>query len=308
MPGVHRLSLDTLLHEIRALSEEGVFCLNLYPVIPLEKKDARGTYALHPDNFLLQAIQTIKSQWPHMCILSDVALDPYTTHGHDGIVDAAGHVRNDETVVMLGEMARLHAAAGVDSVAPSDMMDGRVGFIRKILDRSGFSDVGIVSYTAKYCSALYRPFREALHSAPRFGNKKAYQMNPANWREALQEAELDIAEGADCLLLKPALPYLDVLCRLREKVQLPLLAFQVSGEYAMIMAAAEKGWLDGGQSLYECALSIKRAGADSIITYGALALAKRLNRMSADEESVSDAPASRFIADGVKPLPLGVGI
>ncbi|MBJ7448916.1 MAG: porphobilinogen synthase [Parachlamydiales bacterium] len=273
MPGVFRYTLDSLLQEIEELLKVGVNSINLYPVVPHEYKDSTGSFAIQDDQFYVIGIQKIKEMFPEICILSDIALDPYTSHGHDGVIDAKGHVLNDETVELLSQMAVVHAKAGVDIVAPSDMMDGRVQSIRFALDQENFYNVGITAYSAKYASALYAPFRNALHSAPRFGDKKMYQMNPANIREALLESALDIDEGADCLLIKPALPYLDVIAKVKENSNLPIMAFQVSGEYAMVAAAAQLGWVDGPKVLYECTLSIKRAGADAILTYGAKELA-----------------------------------
>lgn len=276
MPGVYRQSVDLLVKEVKELYTLGIRAIDLFPVIPAEKKDSWGTEATHQGNLLQQAIVTLKREIPEMCIMVDVALDPYTDHGHDGLVNEKGEIINDETLEILGKMA-LHAAeAGADVIAPSDMMDGRVAYIRKCLDKAGFTDVSILSYAVKYASAFYGPFRDALHSGLKFGDKKTYQMNPANCREALLESELDELEGADMLLIKPALPYLDVIAKVREQTYLPVGAYQVSGEYAMVMAAAQNGWLDAERTMMECLLSIKRAGADFIFTYSARSIAKQL--------------------------------
>ena len=276
MPGVYRQSVDLLVKEVKELYTLGIRAIDLFPVIPAEKKDSWGTEATHQGNLLQQAIVALKREIPEMCIMVDVALDPYTDHGHDGLVNEKGEIINDETLEILGKMA-LHAAeAGADVIAPSDMMDGRVAYIRKCLDKAGFTDVSILSYAVKYASAFYGPFRDALHSGLKFGDKKTYQMNPANCREALLESELDELEGADMLLIKPALPYLDVIAKVREQTYLPVGAYQVSGEYAMVMAAAQNGWLDAERTMMECLLSIKRAGADFIFTYSARSIAKQL--------------------------------
>lgn len=269
MPGIFRLSISAVLHEVEALYSLGVRSVILFPVISTEKKDPYGSEALKEKNILVRTIEAIKQKYPEVCVIADIALDPFTSHGHDGIVDVDGYVLNDETVEALVEMSRLMAEAGADVVAPSDMMDGRVFAIRKYLDMHGFSDVNILSYAAKYASAFYGPFRDALHSAPKFGDKKSYQMNPANVREALLECRLDEQEGADMLMIKPALSYLDVIAKVRQATDLPVGAFHVSGEYAMVKAAAQNGWIDGPRVMAECLLSIKRAGADFIITYAA---------------------------------------
>ncbi|NGX42708.1 MAG: Delta-aminolevulinic acid dehydratase [Chlamydiae bacterium] len=277
MPGVFRLSTDLLLKEVAELYQLGIRAIDLFPVIPQEKKDPYGSEAIRSGNLLQQTISSIKRELPEMCVMVDVALDPYTDHGHDGIVNDQGKILNDPTLKVLGQMCVFAAEAGADVVAPSDMMDGRVGYIRQQLDQAGFSDVSILSYAAKYASALYGPFRDALHSAPKFGDKKTYQMNPANCREALLECSLDEWEGADMLLIKPGLAYLDVIAKVREQSELPLGAYHVSGEYAMVMAAAQNGWIDGDRVMMECLLSIKRAGADFILTYAAKEMAKVLN-------------------------------
>lgn len=277
MPGIYRHSCDKLLKVIERQAKQGIRAVALFPVIPSEMKDVSGTQALNPTGILLQTIRVIKKEFPELCLISDVALDPYTSHGHDGVINEDGVVKNDESVELLVKMALLQAEAGVDLVAPSDMMDGRVGAIRQALEEKGLTEVGILAYAAKYASAFYGPFRDALGSHLQFGDKKSYQLNPANRREALIESALDAAEGADILMVKPALPYLDVLLKLREETSLPLAAYQVSGEYSMIMAADKEGWLDGKKALYESLLGIKRAGADMILTYAAEQIAMELN-------------------------------
>lgn len=269
MPGIYRYSLDLLINEARELHRLGIRAIDLFCYIPNEKKDAAGSEAVRSGNLLQEAIRLLKREIPDLCLMVDIALDPFTTHGHDGVLNEAGIVDNDLTLPVLGQMSLLAAEAGADIVAPSDMMDGRVAYIRRVLDAAGFSPVGIISYAAKYASAFYGPFREALNSAPKFGDKKGYQMNPANVREALLECRLDELEGADMLLIKPALPYLDVIAKVKEATTLPVGAYHVSGEYSMVMAAAQKGWLDAEKVFSECLLSIKRAGADFILTYAA---------------------------------------
>lgn len=276
MPGIERLSIDLLVKEVKHLYQLGIRAIDLFPVIPAEKKDPYGKEAVNPDNLAARAVKALKQEIPEMCVIVDIALDPYTSHGHDGVVDEKGQILNDPTLYMLGEMSALAAEAGADVVAPSDMMDGRVKYIRQCLDKAGFTDINILSYAAKYASSFYGPFREALNSAPKFGDKKSYQMDPSNSREAILEAILDEAEGADMLLIKPALPYLDIISKIREKTQLPLAAYHVSGEYAMVMAAAEKGWLNADKVFMESLLSIKRAGADFILTYAAKRVAQLL--------------------------------
>jgi porphobilinogen synthase len=266
-PGVYRMTLDHLLHEAHHLHSKGIPSIALFPVIDPSLKDVHGSKALDPDGIIPRALATLKKEIPSLCLITDIALDPYTSHGHDGVVDEKGHVLNDPTVKILTEMARMTAAAGADLVAPSDMMDGRVGAIRIVLDESGFEEVGIVSYTAKYASSLYAPFRDTLGSKLKFGDKKTYQMNPANSREAVRQALLDIEQGADMVMVKPALYYLDVIAHLRSKVHVPICAYHVSGEYSMVMAAHAAGWLDAPKVFYEGLLSIKRAGADFIFTY-----------------------------------------
>lgn len=276
MPGIFRYSLDLLLKEVIDLYRLGIRSIDLFCYVSAERKDLQGSEAIRSNNLLQQAIRFLKQEIPDLCVMVDIALDPYTTHGHDGIIDNHGLVDNDSTLLVLGEMSLLAAEAGADIVAPSDMMDGRVAYIRSVLDQAGLTSVGILSYAAKYASAFYGPFREALNSSPKFGDKKGYQMNPANAREALLECKLDELEGADMLLIKPALPYLDVISKVRQQVALPLGAYHVSGEYSMVMAAAQNGWLDAKKVFEESLLAIKRAGADFILTYAAKLVAEQL--------------------------------
>ena len=266
MPGIYRYSPDLLLNEIGECMELGLKSFAIFPSLPEDKKDKMASESTNPEGVYLQTIRDIKASYEDTCVITDVAMDPYSSDGHDGIVED-GKILNDETLDVLAEMAVAQAKAGADIVAPSDMMDGRVEFIREALDDEGFTDVSIMAYTAKYASAFYGPFRDALDSAPKFGDKKTYQMNPANRREALIEAELDESEGADFLMVKPALPYLDVIRTLKQDFDLPIAAYNVSGEYAMIKAADQQGWIDGSLAMQECLLSIKRAGADVILTY-----------------------------------------
>jgi porphobilinogen synthase len=274
MPGVFRLSIDLLLKEVEELLTLGIQAVDLFIVVPSDKKDPSGSEALREDNLLVRSITALKAEFPQLCVMADIALDPFTDHGHDGLINAEGDVLNDETLRVLGQLSLLAAQAGVDIVAPSDMMDGRVGYIRSVLDQAGFINVNILAYAAKYASAFYGPFREALSSAPKFGDKKGYQLNPANRREALLECQLDEKEAADMLLIKPALAYLDIIAKVKENTHLPVGAYHVSGEYAMIKAAAQNGWIDGDRAMHECLLSIKRAGADFILTYAAKEMAR----------------------------------
>lgn len=274
MPGIFRFTIDLLIEEVKDLYLLGIRAVDLFCAIAPEKKDTQGSEALRQGNLLQRAIRALKQEIPEMCLLVDIALDPFTDHGHDGILNANKIVDNDLTLSALAKMSVLAAEAGADIVAPSDMMDGRVACIRTALDRAGFHQVGILSYAAKYVSSFYGPFRDALHSAPKFGDKKTYQLNPANRREALRECLLDEEEGADFLLIKPALAYLDVIAKVREISHLPLGAYHVSGEYSMVMAAAERGWLNEIAVFEECLMSIKRAGADFILTYAARKLAE----------------------------------
>lgn len=269
MPGVARLTIDLLLKEIAFHYAFGIRAIDLFAYIEPGLKDSIGSLAYQENNLIQRAVMAVKQEFPDLCVMVDIALDPYTDHGHDGVIDANGFVDNDPSVKLLGKMALIAAEAGADIVAPSDMMDGRIGYIRKQLDSEGFQNVGILSYAAKYTSALYSPFRDALESSPKINDKKNYQLNIANRREALREALLDEQEGADMLLVKPALLNLDIIASIKDKTPLPVAAYHISGEYAMIMAAAEKGWIDASKVFYEQALSIRRAGADFILTYGA---------------------------------------
>jgi porphobilinogen synthase len=267
LPGIARLSVDYVLKEAEALHRKGIPAIALFPVMDAAQKDPLGTKALDAHGLIPLAIEKIKREIPSLCIISDIALDPFTSHGHDGLIGQRGEVLNDATVDVLAQMALLHAQSGADFVAPSDMMDGRVGAIRKLLDQNHLEHVGILAYTAKYASSLYAPFREALGSQLISGDKKSYQMNPANVREALLEASLDEEEGADILMVKPALFYLDIIAKMRAHTQLPICAYHVSGEYAMVMAAHERGFVDADKVFLEALLSIKRAGADFILSY-----------------------------------------
>lgn len=273
MPGIQRLSLDKMLKDIEESMNHGLKAFALFPNIHDKLKDSKASESWNKNGLYIKAIKEIKKQFPESVIVSDVAMDPYSSDGHDGIVKN-GRILNDETLVILGKMALAQAEAGCDIVAPSDMMDGRVGYLRDLLDKNKFTHVSVMSYTAKYASAFYGPFRDALDSAPKFGDKKTYQMNPANQREALIEAELDYMEGADFLMVKPALAYLDVIKLLKDNYDLPIAAYNVSGEYAMIKAAAQQGWLDEQRTMLESLMAIKRAGADIILSYFAKAFAK----------------------------------
>ncbi len=275
MPDCYRYSLDLLLKEIVEAYALGIKAVALFPLVEFVKKDNEGTESYNPDGLVQRTIKAIKKEVPEITVITDVALDPFSTYGHDGIVED-GKILNDETVAVLAKMAVSQAEAGADIVAPSDMMDGRVGAIRSALDEAGYIDVGILAYSAKYASAYYGPFRDALESAPKFGDKKTYQMDPANSREALIEVELDIAEGADMVMVKPALAYLDIIHLIREYTELPVAAYNVSGEYAMIKAAAGKGWIDEKKVVLETMTSMKRAGADLILTYFAKQVALML--------------------------------
>jgi porphobilinogen synthase len=276
MPGCYRYSLDLLLREIAECHNLGICAIALFPVIPETKKDDTGTESYNPEGLVQKTVKAIKENIPEIVVITDVALDPFTSHGHDGLIDESGRILNDPTVEVLVKMAVSQAAAGADMVAPSDMMDGRIGAIRKALDAAGYIDTGILAYSAKYASAYYGPFRDALDSAPKFGDKKTYQMDAANAREALKEVALDIAEGADIVMVKPALAYLDIICQVREATNLPVAAYNVSGEYAMVKAAAQLGWIDEKRIILESLTSIKRAGADLILTYFAKEVALML--------------------------------
>ncbi|MCF2970474.1 porphobilinogen synthase [Synechococcus sp. Nb3U1] len=266
MPGCFRYSLDLLLKEVEEAAQLGIPAVALFPVVPEEKKDPTGRECFNPEGLIQQCVRRIKQEIPEILVVTDVALDPYNSDGHDGIV-RDGVILNDETVEVLVKQALSQAEAGTDIVAPSDMMDGRIGAIRQALDDQGYTDVAILAYSAKYASAFYGPFRDALGSAPKSGDKKTYQMDPANAREAIKEAELDEVEGADMLMVKPALAYLDIIYRVKESTDLPVAAYNVSGEYAMIKAAEQKGWIDGKKVMLESLLAMKRAGADIILTY-----------------------------------------
>lgn len=268
LPNIYQLSIDNALKEIESCMKLGVKSFILFPAVEEKLKNKTATYSYSSKNFYLKAIKTFKNEFPECCLISDVAMDPYSSDGHDGYVEN-GKIINDKTLPILAKMALAQAAAGIDIIGPSDMMDGRVAYLRNTLDKNGFSETSIMSYTAKYASAFYGPFRDALDSAPKSGDKKTYQMNPANKREAHLEAELDYAEGADFLMVKPASIYLDIIQELKNNFPIPIAAYHVSGEYAMLQAAAKNGWLDYDKCLQEILLSIHRAGADVIITYGA---------------------------------------
>ena len=283
MPGVFRHNIADLVNECRELHELGIPAVALFPKLDSELKDSEGSEALNEDTLVLRAVRAVKKALPELTVITDVALDPYTNHGHDGVLTKAlDDVDNDRTVEILCAMAVLQAKAGVDFVAPSDMMDGRVGAIRKTLDAAGFTGTGILAYSAKYNSAYYGPFRDAVGSSKAAGtrllSKATYQMNPANRREAIREVQLDISEGADIVMVKPAGPYLDIIREVRNATRSPVAAYQVSGEYSQIKAAAELGWLDLVRCRDESLLAIKRAGADMILTYFAKDVAKALKR------------------------------
>ncbi len=275
LPGSFRLSIDQILFEIDECMTLGVQSFDMFPAVADGLKDKTATYSYATENFYLRAASEIKKRFPECCLISDVAMDPYSSDGHDGYVDDFGNILNDETLPILAKMSIAQAQAGFDIVAPSDMMDGRVGYLRRALDDAGYTKTGIMSYTAKYASAFYNPFRDALDSAPKSGDKKTYQMDSANQREALIEAELDAAEGADFLMVKPALHYLDVVKLLKDNFDVPIAAYHVSGECAMLLAACRNGWLDFERAMPEALLSIRRAGADVILTYFAKEYAKR---------------------------------
>ena len=277
LPNNFRWSIDRLLPEIEECMNLGIYTFDIFPAVDEELKDKIASYSYADDNFYLDAIRQIKERFPESVVMSDVAMDPYSSDGHDGYVED-GKILNDETLPILARMSIAQAQAGVDIIGPSDMMDGRVGVLRQALDEEGITDVSIMSYSAKYASAFYGPFRDALNSAPKLGDKKTYQMNPANKREALLEAQLDFEEGADMLMVKPALCYLDVIHLLRENFSIPITAYNVSGECAMVYAAAKNGWLDYDRAVFEMLLSIKRAGADGILTYFAKDFAKMVKK------------------------------
>ena len=269
MPGIERLSVDELLRECAALVKLRIPAIAIFPVVPTDKKSLDARESWNPDGIAQQAVRAVKQEFPELGVITDVALDPFTTHGQDGLIDAAGYVQNDVTVETLVRQARSHADSGADVVAPSDMMDGRIGAIRSAFETAGLVHTRILAYAAKYASSFYGPFREAVGSAGQLGKggKHTYQMDPANSDEALREVALDIAEGADMVMIKPGLPYLDIVHRVKDRFGMPTFVYQVSGEYAMIMAAAGNGWIDQRAVALEALVSIKRAGADGILTY-----------------------------------------
>jgi porphobilinogen synthase len=278
MPGYARLSRDLLVKETKALWDMGIKCVSLFPALDDSFKDKFATESKNPDGLLQKTIKDIKNAVPEMLIMTDVAMDPYSSDGHDGLVDdKTGEILNDETLDILAAMSLAQAEAGSDIIGPSDMMDGRVGRIRAALDESGFTNTLIMSYTAKYASSFYGPFRDALDSAPKAGDKKTYQMDFANRAEAIREIKLDEAEGADILMVKPGISYLDVIKDMKDHTTLPVAAYNVSGEYSMVKAAAERGWLDGDKIALEMLTSFKRAGADMILTYFSKEVAQMLN-------------------------------
>jgi porphobilinogen synthase len=280
MPGVERLSVDRLLPLLEEAAVLGIPAIALFPVTPPERKSPDGSEALDPDNLMCRAVRAIKAALPDLGVVCDVALDPYTTHGQDGLIDDEGYVLNDETLAVLAQQALVQAEAGCDVIAPSDMMDGRIGVIRKTLDEAGLHHTRIMSYAAKYASAFYGPFRDAVGSSGALGKrgKETYQLDPANTDEALREVAMDLAEGADMVMVKPGMPYLDVVRRVKDAFGAPTFAYQVSGEYAMIQAAAVNGWLDGERTMMEALIGFRRAGCDGILTYAALEVARWLRR------------------------------
>lgn len=277
MPGIFRCSPDLILEEIGRAVDLGVKAFDLFPALPENKKTSLAEEALNPEGLVPKTLQIVRQKFPEVTLITDIALDPYSSDGHDGIVKN-GKILNDETVEILAKMALVHAQAGADIVSPSDMMDGRVGAIRQFLDDAGFIDTGILSYSVKYASSFYGPFREALDSAPKFGDKKTYQMDFRNSREALREIELDVAEGADMVMVKPALSYLDVIAKVKAHTHLPVAAYNVSGEYGLIKAGAKAGIIDETRAMVETLYSIRRAGADIIFTYFALPMAEWLRK------------------------------
>ncbi len=276
MPGVERLTVDQAVREAERAAKLTIPCLALFPYTDPQLRDEMGSEAINPDNLVCRAIRAIKKEVPEVGILCDVALDPFTSHGHDGLI-RDGVILNDETVAVLVKQALVQAEAGCDIIAPSDMMDGRVGAIRKVLDRHDFTDVSIMAYAAKYASAFYGPFRDAVGSAKTLtGDKRTYQMDPGNTDEAIREVALDVDEGADMMMVKPGMPYLDICRRVKETFGMPTFAYQVSGEYAMLMAAAQNGWLDGDRVMFESLIAFKRAGCDGVLTYFAPRVAEKL--------------------------------
>ena len=278
MPGVERLSVEELLRVAERALRLRIPALTLFPVTAPEAKSLDGSAAWDPDGLAQRAIRALKQRFPELGVITDVALDPYTTHGHDGVIDRSGYVLNDETITVLEKQALVNAAAGVDIVAPSDMMDGRIGAIREALDRKGFIHTRILAYSAKFASGFYGPFRDAVGSSKEFGrsNKYNYQMDPANSDEALREVALDLEEGADMVMVKPGLPYLDIVRRVKDEFRVPTYVYQISGEYAMLRAAIQNGWLEEKQCIMELLLAFKRAGADGILTYFAIDAARWL--------------------------------
>ncbi len=280
MPGIERVSIDELLQEAEQLVKLGIPAIALFPVIAAEKKSEDAAEAWNPDGLAQTAVKALKEKFPELGVITDVALDPFTTHGQDGLINEQGYVMNDETVEALVKQAVSHADAGADIVAPSDMMDGRVAAIRAALEKSGHTNTRILAYSAKYASAFYGPFREAVGSSANLGNgdKKTYQMDPANTDEALREVDLDVNEGADIIMVKPGLPYLDIVSRVKDTFQMPTFVYQVSGEYAMLKAASDNGWLDERATVMETLIACKRAGADAILTYYAKQAAEWLQK------------------------------
>jgi porphobilinogen synthase len=276
MPDYYRYTLDLLLEEVNELQNVGIRSVLIFAKVPDAKKDNKGTEALNPKGLMQTAVRVIKKEFPEMLVMTDVAMDPYSSYGHDGIVED-GEILNDESVEVLAKMAVSHAEAGADMVAPSDMMDGRIGAMRTALDEAGFKHTGIMAYSAKYASSYYGPFRDALDSAPGFGDKKTYQMDPRNVKEGIKEAKLDEQEGADIVMVKPGLPYMDVIRAVKENVSVPVSVYNVSGEYAMIKAASANGWLNEEEAMMEALVGFKRAGADLIATYFAKQASKLLN-------------------------------
>jgi porphobilinogen synthase len=276
MPGYHRMSLDNTVTEVRSLWNMGLKCVLLFVKSKDELKDNKGTEAVNPDGLMQRSIKAIKNAVPEMLVMTDIALDPYSSYGHDGIVEN-NEIVNDATVEVLAQMSVSHAQAGADFVAPSDMMDGRIGAIRQALEQNNFTKTGIMAYSAKYASCFYGPFRDALDSAPGFGDKKSYQMDYANRIEAVKEAVMDVEEGADIVMVKPALSYMDIIREVKNAVNVPVSAYNISGEYAMIKAAAKMGWIDEDKAILETLTSIKRAGADLIATYFAKDAARLLS-------------------------------
>jgi porphobilinogen synthase len=280
MPGIERVSIDELLKEAEQLVKLGIPAIALFPVIAAEKKSEDAAEAWNPDGLAQTAVKVLKEEFPELGVITDVALDPFTTHGQDGLINEQGYVMNDETVAALVKQAVSHADAGADIVAPSDMMDGRVAAIRAALEKSGHTNTRILAYSAKYASAFYGPFREAVGSSANLGSgdKKTYQMDPANTDEALREVDLDVNEGADIVMVKPGLPYLDIVSRVKETFHMPTFVYQVSGEYAMLKAASNNGWLDERSTVMETLVACKRAGADAILTYYAKQAAEWLQK------------------------------